>query len=220
MGNHRVRFGLQFATVPMSSGPRSGYGWEIGPRCRGSEIAREMWRRRRTGKAVWETRRPFSVGFFRRDRRRCGLTPLLGGLKRSSLAIQFGAMHPSSRDSHASNSLAFLPGPDRPHGAGDDRQRRKARRPDRRERRLSKRRAAGQPRKRRQPDGEHPEGAGFHPGRRRCPARPDQGGVGPGGATLRPRAPGRRRRLVLLRRARRAGAGHELPRSGERQSDA
>src|SRR5258708_22683 len=60
MGDHRVRFGLQFATVPISSGPRSGYGWEIGPRCRGSEIARELWRRRRTGKAVWETRRPFS----------------------------------------------------------------------------------------------------------------------------------------------------------------
>jgi hypothetical protein len=60
MGNHRVRFGLQFATVPDKQRPRSGYGWEIGPRCRGSEIAREMWRRRKTGKAVWETRRPFS----------------------------------------------------------------------------------------------------------------------------------------------------------------
>src|SRR5260221_5748938 len=85
MGDHRVRFGLQFATVPISSGPRSGYGWEIGPRCGGSEIAREMWRRRRTGKAVWETRRPFSFV----------LTSPLDGLKRSSLAIQFGSTHPS-----------------------------------------------------------------------------------------------------------------------------
>src|SRR5437879_112071 len=41
MGNHRVRFGLQFATAPISSGTRSGYGWEIGPRCRSSEIARQ-----------------------------------------------------------------------------------------------------------------------------------------------------------------------------------
>jgi len=41
MGNHRVGVGLQFATAPTSSGTRSGYGWEIGPRCRGSEIARQ-----------------------------------------------------------------------------------------------------------------------------------------------------------------------------------
>ena len=41
MGDHRVGVGLQFATVPASSGTRSGYGWEIGPRCRGSEIARQ-----------------------------------------------------------------------------------------------------------------------------------------------------------------------------------
>ena len=41
MGNHRVGVGLQFATVPTSSGHRSGYGREIGPRCRGSEIARQ-----------------------------------------------------------------------------------------------------------------------------------------------------------------------------------
>ena len=41
MGDHRVRFGLQFATVPICSGCRSGYGWEIGPRCGGSEIARQ-----------------------------------------------------------------------------------------------------------------------------------------------------------------------------------
>jgi hypothetical protein len=40
MGNHRVGVGLQFATAPASSGHRSGYGREIGPRCRGSEIAR------------------------------------------------------------------------------------------------------------------------------------------------------------------------------------
>jgi len=41
MGNHRVGVGLQFATVPTSSGTRSEYGWEIGPRCRRSEIARQ-----------------------------------------------------------------------------------------------------------------------------------------------------------------------------------
>ena len=40
-GKPSRRFGLQFATAPMSSGTRSGYGWEIGPRCRGSEIARQ-----------------------------------------------------------------------------------------------------------------------------------------------------------------------------------
>ena len=40
MGNHRVGVGLQFATAPICSGNRSGYGREIGPRCRGSEIAR------------------------------------------------------------------------------------------------------------------------------------------------------------------------------------
>ena len=34
------RIGLRIATVPMSSGPRVGHGREIGPRCRGSEIAR------------------------------------------------------------------------------------------------------------------------------------------------------------------------------------
>src|SRR5713101_1987052 len=41
MGDHRVRFGLQFATAPICSGTRSGYGREIGPRPRGSEIARQ-----------------------------------------------------------------------------------------------------------------------------------------------------------------------------------
>src|SRR5450631_459213 len=40
MGNHRVRFGLQFATAPICSGTRSGSGWEIGPWCRCPEIAR------------------------------------------------------------------------------------------------------------------------------------------------------------------------------------
>src|SRR5437868_14512650 len=35
------RFGLQFATVPIRSGCRSGYGREIGPLCRNSEIARQ-----------------------------------------------------------------------------------------------------------------------------------------------------------------------------------
>src|SRR5450759_2613877 len=39
-GRPSRRFGLQFATVPICSGTRSGYGREIGPRCRGSEIAR------------------------------------------------------------------------------------------------------------------------------------------------------------------------------------
>jgi len=38
---HRVGVGLQFATAPTSSGTRSEYGWEIGPRCRSSEIARQ-----------------------------------------------------------------------------------------------------------------------------------------------------------------------------------
>src|SRR6187402_670003 len=41
MGNHRVGAGLQFATVPASSGHRSRHGREIGPRCRRSEIARQ-----------------------------------------------------------------------------------------------------------------------------------------------------------------------------------
>src|SRR6202035_4698250 len=41
MGDHRVGVGLQFATAPMCSGTRSEYGWEIGPRCRRSEIARQ-----------------------------------------------------------------------------------------------------------------------------------------------------------------------------------
>ena len=35
------RFGQQFATAPIRSGTRSEIGWEIGPRCRRSEIARQ-----------------------------------------------------------------------------------------------------------------------------------------------------------------------------------
>ena len=60
-GRPSRRFGQQFATAPICSGCRSGYGREIGPRCRRSEIARQCGAAVETGKAVWETRRPFSV---------------------------------------------------------------------------------------------------------------------------------------------------------------
>src|SRR5580698_5221931 len=40
-GKPSRRFGLQFATVPICSGCRSGCRREIGPRCRSSEIARQ-----------------------------------------------------------------------------------------------------------------------------------------------------------------------------------
>ena len=40
-GRSSRRFGPQFATAPICSGTRSGYGWEIGPWRRGPEIARQ-----------------------------------------------------------------------------------------------------------------------------------------------------------------------------------
>src|SRR3981189_3407886 len=40
-GKPSRRFGQQIATAPICSGCRSGYGREIGPRCRSSEIARQ-----------------------------------------------------------------------------------------------------------------------------------------------------------------------------------
>ena len=40
-GKPSRRFGQQFATAPICSGTRVGSGREIGPRCRGSEIARQ-----------------------------------------------------------------------------------------------------------------------------------------------------------------------------------
>jgi hypothetical protein len=52
------------ATVPICSGYRSGYGREIGPWCRRSEIAPLMCGCRETGKAVRATGRPFSVAWI------------------------------------------------------------------------------------------------------------------------------------------------------------
>ena len=81
-GRSSRRFGSQFATAPICSGTRSGYGWEIGPRRRGPEIARQC------GAAVGQERpsgKPGGLSLLRLSSRRraasretvsCRATPL------------------------------------------------------------------------------------------------------------------------------------------------
>src|SRR5713101_2298192 len=82
-GRSSRRFGPQFATAPICSGTRSGYGWEIGPRRRGPEIARQC------GAAVGQERpsgRPGGLFLVRLSLRRRARLARSGRLPRYSAA--------------------------------------------------------------------------------------------------------------------------------------